>query len=69
MQTDRGPLCPSLWYRRHAQRDTLSIDDLYDGHHELGTQNTYNIIMGDMNVHEDSGLKYLRTAQAEKAND
>ncbi len=58
VHTDRGPVCLALWYRRPAKGETKSIEDLYEELATHGAQAIYTIIMGDMNVHEESWLRH-----------
>ena len=58
VHTDRGAICLALWYRRPDKGETQSIDDLYDELEEFTGDAIYTVIMGDMNVHEQTWLKY-----------
>ena len=58
VHTDRGAISLALWYRRPAKGETQSIEDLYEELGEFGGQSIYTIVMGDMNVHEVSWLRY-----------
>ncbi len=58
LHTDRGAILLGLWYRRPAANEIESIESLYDELDKHGTGTIYTIIMGDMNVHEESWLRY-----------
>ncbi len=58
VHTDRGAVLLALWYRRPMKGETQSIEDLYDELTEHENNTIYTIIIGDMNVHEDSWLRF-----------
>ena len=58
VHSDRGAILLGLWYRRPASGETESIEDLYEELSEHSSQTIYTIVMGDMNVHEASWLRY-----------
>ena len=58
VHTNRGAVLLALWYRRPTKGEVQSIDDLYDELSEFGGHTIHTIIMGDMNVHEASWLRF-----------
>ena len=66
VHTDRGAVLLGLWYRRPAPKDVDSIEDIYDEVRAFSENSIPTIIMGDMNVHEQTGSDFL-TAHPWKA--
>ena len=58
VHTDRGAVLLALWYRRPAKGEVESIEDLYDELSEFAGNTIHTIVMGDMNVHEASWLRF-----------
>ncbi len=58
VHTDRGAVLLALWHRRPTRGEVQSIEDLYDELGEFGENTIYTIVMGDMNVHEASWLRF-----------
>ena len=56
--SDRGAILLGLWYRRPVPGETASIASLHDELERFGEGTIQTIIMGDINVHEISWLKY-----------
>ena len=58
LHTDLGPVCFGLWYRppHHAEVDT--IISLNSELQRFGTNTIGTFIIGDLNVHEETWLKY-----------
>ena len=65
LHSDRGPLSVCVWYRPPNQGEVATIDSLDDelrtqGHGTLGS-----IILGDMNVHEETWLRFSHGTSVE----
>lgn len=58
IHSNRGPLLVGLWYRRPEQGEVLSIESLEPELAEFGDNVLGTIIIGDMNVHEQSWLSF-----------
>ena len=58
VHSDRGAVLLGLWYRRPAANEIVSITSLYDELDKFGDGTIQTIILGDMNVHEASWLRY-----------
>ncbi len=58
VHTDRGAVLLALWYRRPAKGEVQSMEDLYDELDEFGGHTIFTIVMGDMNAHEASWLRF-----------
>ena len=65
IHSDEGPILLALWYRRPAHNEIASIESLYEEVSEFGEHTMRTIIVGDMNVHEASWLRYSDGTSAE----
>ena len=65
LHSDRGPLCVGIWYRppRHSEVATIYSLESELATHGEGTLGT--IILGDMNVHEASWLRFSNGTSVE----
>ena len=58
LHTDRGPVAVALWYRRPDPGEVVSIQALEPELREFGPDVVGTMILGDLNVHEESWLRY-----------
>ena len=58
IHSNRGPLLVGLWYRRPDKGEVLSIESLESELKEFGSDVLGTILLGDMNVHEQSWLSF-----------
>ncbi len=65
LHSDRGPLCVGIWYRppRHSEVATIYSLESELATHGEGTLGT--IVLGDMNVHEASWLRFSNGTSVE----
>ena len=58
VHSNRGPLLFGLWYRRPDPGEVLSVESLEPELAEYGANVLGTILLGDMNVHEESWLRF-----------
>ena len=58
LHTDRGPISLALWYRRPEPGEVASIRSLDAEMATYGKDTVGTVLIGDLNVHEASWLKY-----------
>ncbi len=58
IHSNRGPLLVGLWYRRPDKGEVLSIESLESELDAFGSDVLGTILLGDMNVHEQSWLSF-----------
>ena len=58
VHSNRGPLLFGLWYRRPDPGEALSVESLEPELAEYGANVLGTILLGDMNVHEESWLRF-----------
>ena len=65
IHSNRGPLLAGLWYRRPERGEVLSIESLETEITEFSSDVLGIILLGDMNVHEQSWLGFSDGSSAE----
>ena len=58
IHSNRGPLLVGAWYRRPKRGEVLSIESLDQEIAEFGSEVVGTLLLGDMNVHEQSWLQF-----------